>query len=226
MPDSDAVLTEKRPPQRFAILEHNVPLSVAEHALVREAKGVSAQIAFVLGLLDAARQRGMRFGYIEFNHAAIKHRNPDGEFFSWDYDSLSLAATSLRCSGWTNYEEPLAEALSEFEQLSVGRSSRAEQHILLITDGVPTHGDPEASRQRAWAQQLGVVVHSVYLGWPQSFPTALETLSVDTRGCRYAAFYQPALTAAPDSLGTPRKPRERGAVGVGLDSGFIRVVER
>jgi len=31
-----------------------------------------------------------------------------------------------------------------------------------------------ALQERAWAQQLGIVIHSVYLGWPQGYPKALS----------------------------------------------------
>jgi len=102
--------------------------------------------------------------------------------------------------------------------------------VLLITDGVPTHGDPEVRLQRARAQDLGVVVHSVYLGWPLRYPPALEALSESTRGSQFAAFYQPPKRH-PSPVrtrvsGEVKEPRKRAPLGSGLDSGYICVVER
>ncbi|CAE7669435.1 TYW1, partial [Symbiodinium sp. CCMP2456] len=91
---------------------------------------------------------------------------------------------------------------------------------------VPTHGDPEALAERALAQQLGVVIHTVYLGWPQGYPRSLAALSEATGGRQFAAFYQPESRGSPSTRPQPRVPRVRNTHGVGLDSGFIRVVER
>eukprot|EP00931_Biecheleriopsis_adriatica_P032553 TRINITY_DN18991_c0_g1_i1.p1 TRINITY_DN18991_c0_g1~~TRINITY_DN18991_c0_g1_i1.p1 ORF type:complete len:806 (+),score=182.84 TRINITY_DN18991_c0_g1_i1:57-2474(+) len=198
-----------------------------------------------LGLMEASRERNMRFGYIEFNHSSQKFRGADGEFFSEEYASMSELAMRLKCSGWTNYSKPLGDALKEFALIFPGSSAyrrvglggvsrggqqpqQQQRHVLLITDGVPTHGDAEASAERALALELGVVVHSVYLGWPQSYPSALAALSSTTGGTQFAAFYQPdrgmgRLTSGHDK---PHTPRVRGSHGVGLDSGFIRVVVR
>ncbi|CAK0812297.1 unnamed protein product, partial [Prorocentrum cordatum] len=138
-----------------------------------------------LGLLEEARHRHMKFGYVEFNHRSRRYYGDGGAFFSYDYGPLSDLAMNLRCSGWTNYERPLADVLFEFERDPLSRASSRDapqRHVLLITDGVPTHGDAEAEEQRAAAVRLGVVVHSVYLGWPTSFPAALQRISSDTGG--------------------------------------------
>eukprot|EP00435_Cladocopium_sp_Y103_P038642 s144_g10.t1 len=178
-----------------------------------------------LGLLEACRERDMSFGYMEFNHHSKKFRGADGSFFSTDYESLCSLAMRLQCNGWTNYSKPLQEVLEEFQAFSLtgsDRSLRGQAHVLLITDGVPTHGDPTAHQERAWAQQLGIVIHSVYLGWPQGYPKALSALSDSTGGRKFAAFYQPE---SPQERKERLKPRQRvkDGHGVGLDSGFIRV---
>lgn len=187
-----------------------------------------------LGLMEACQQREMSFGYIEFNHCSSKFRGVDGSFFSQDYGSLSDLAMRLQCNGWTNYSKPLSEVLQEFADFSSrgghrGRGARQLQqqgHILLLTDGVPTHGDPEALAERALAKRLGVVIHTVYLGWPQGYPRSLAALSEATGGRQFAAFYQPESRGSPSTRPQPRVPRVRNTHGVGLDSGFIRVVER
>ncbi|CAJ1355922.1 unnamed protein product, partial [Effrenium voratum] len=163
----------------------------------------------------------------EFNHCSRKFRALDGAFFSQDYASLGSLAMRLQCNGWTNYSKPLAEVLQEFAARSGGRPLRQQAHVLLLTDGVPTHGDPEAREERLLARRLGVVIHTVYLGWPQGYPRALEALSGATGGRQFAAFYQPERRDEPrEGVSAPRPPRERRTYGVGLDSGFIRVVER
>jgi len=185
-----------------------------------------------LALLDAARQRRMRFGYIEFNHRSKRYCHEDGTFFTNEYSAVSEAAVNLSCAGWTNYEQPLADAMREFAALgpsNAGGRPQQQRHVLLITDGVPTHGDPWAIKQRRRARDLGVVIHSVYLGWPRNYPKALEAISESTQGAQFAAFYQPARRpsgSGPSAPGRASEPRKRGQLGVGLDSGHICVVER
>jgi len=181
-----------------------------------------------LGLLEAARERKMRFGYVEFNHRSRKHFHPDGTFFSDDYGAIVDVAMRMKCSGWTNYEQPLSDALNEFAAMAPSRTGghgKQQRHVLLITDGVPTHGDPLAQRQIMRAKELGVVIHSVYLGWPQTLPSALQAISTNTNGALFAAFYQPDPKEHTGSTFGPREPRIRAPVGVGLDSGHICVVE-
>ena len=59
------------------------------------------------------------------------------------------------------------------------RRSGSRQHVLLVTDGVPTQGDPEALVARAAAQKSKVSIHTVFLGAPEYFPATLEAVKVE-----------------------------------------------
>ena len=80
-----------------------------------------------------------------------------------------------------------------------GRSSRAvDQHVLFITDGRPTVGDPTVGKEIALAQDLGVAVHTIFIGSgngrqsyhaSQNYPPILDRLSEQTGGSRFAAYF-------------------------------------
>eukprot|EP00946_MAST-07B_sp_MAST-7B-sp1_P005157 g5157.t1 len=63
-----------------------------------------------------------------------------------------------------------------------------DQHILFITDGQPTSGDRNVSREIAQAQALGVAIHTVFIGY-SSCPPVLDTLSMRSGGSRFAAYF-------------------------------------
>ncbi|QMU56442.1 MAG: VWA domain-containing protein [Candidatus Mycalebacterium zealandia] len=92
----------------------------------------------VRGVIELARTKNMRCGYLEFNHKADPYERQKGKrsIFSREYPWLMDMAESTDCSGNTNYEEALKTIVSEFK----GRGRR-NKHILFITDGIPTSGD-------------------------------------------------------------------------------------
>ena len=134
----------------------------------------------ILRLVEMARKKRMRVGYIEFNHLSTKYQ-VDGKFFMRDYEKMTRRALHLHCSGCTNYQNSLEDALHEFKRLG-----RGNQHILFLTDGVPTQGDWEVKAERALAQELNVSIHTIFIG-KNKCPRILEILSEETNGAQFQA---------------------------------------
>ncbi|CAK9010762.1 ER lumen protein-retaining receptor [Durusdinium trenchii] len=149
-------------------------------------------------VLELARRNRMRVGYVEFDTKASKFVGENGAFFSRNYDELLARSSRVACQGNTNYERALRTTLLEFERASAisGRSGRAlalnregnEQHILFITDGRPTAGDKSVRRQIQAAKAQGVSAHTIFIGYERC-PAALDEISNETKGSRFAAFY-------------------------------------
>ena len=138
----------------------------------------------VAGLVRTGARRRMRMGYVEFNHEAERFE-AGGAFFHRRYRRLLALASRRRAEGRTNYEAPLRSALNEL-RLAAGR----ERHIVLLTDGVPVLGDPSVRRERALARELGVKVHTVFLGLGEC-PEVLDEISRETHGRCFAVRPQP-----------------------------------
>jgi MoxR-like ATPase len=134
----------------------------------------------ILRLIELARKKRMRVGYIEFNHLSTKYQ-VDGKFFIRDYEKMAHRALNLHCSGCTNYQNSLEDALQEFKRLG-----RGNQHILFLTDGVPTQGDWEVKTEREMAQDLGVAIHTIFIG-KNKCPRILEIISEETGGAQFQA---------------------------------------
>ncbi len=134
----------------------------------------------VQGVVELARAKNMRVGYLEFNHKSLKYKK-DRRFFTRDYGWILNLSSDTGCSGNTNYEEALKEALSEFR----GRGLR-NKHILFITDGIPTSGDCEVTTERILAKKLGVCIHSIFIG-SKNYPKILQTVSEETIGTQFVA---------------------------------------
>lgn len=134
----------------------------------------------ILRLVEMARKKRMRVGYIEFNHLSTKYQ-VGGKFFIRDYDKMSQRALHLHCSGCTNYQNSLEDALMEFKRLGSGN-----QHILFLTDGVPTQGDWEVKAERELAKELGVAIHTIFIG-KNKCPRILEIISEETNGAQFQA---------------------------------------
>jgi MoxR-like ATPase len=134
----------------------------------------------ILRLIELARKKRMRVGYIEFNHLSTKYQ-VDDKFFVRNYDKMSQRALNLHCSGCTNYQNALEDALSEFQRLG-----RGNQHILFLTDGVPTQGDWEVKAERELARELGVAIHTIFVG-KNKCPRILEIISEETGGAQFQA---------------------------------------
>ncbi len=134
----------------------------------------------VRGVIELARSKRMRVGYVEFNHRSYKYKR-NSKFFTRDYPWLLELASKTECSGNTNYEDALKDALGEFR----GRGLR-NKHILFITDGIPTSGDCEVTEQRARAKKLGVCVHSIFIG-SKNYPRILQKISGESSGTQFIA---------------------------------------
>ena len=134
----------------------------------------------VKGVIELARRKRMRIGYLEFNHKYIKHQK-NSRFFTRDYRWMEKLAERTDCSGNTNYEEALREALKEFR----GRGLR-NKHILFITDGIPTTGDPDVAEERQRAKSIGVCIHSIFIG-AKNYPQILDQISRETSGTQFMA---------------------------------------
>lgn len=136
------------------------------------------------GLVRTGARRRMRIGYIEFNHEAERFE-AGGTFLHRRYRRLLALASRRRAEGRTNYEAPLRSALGELR----GTAGR-ERHVVLLTDGVPVLGDPSVRRERALARELGVKVHTVFLGLGEC-PEVLDEISRETQGLCFIARPRP-----------------------------------
>ncbi len=185
------------PFEAFFWAEHTTPTLPRVHKREREMLGGEIAIlrdvstsmmgvysewssSVVKGVLEVARAKRMRVGYVEFNHKSYKYKR-NGKFFTRDYEWISERASRTECSGNTNYEDALKDALNEFR----GRGLR-NKHILFITDGIPTSGDCEVVNERFRAKKLGVCIHSIFIG-SKNFPRILEIISEETRGSQFIA---------------------------------------
>ena len=132
----------------------------------------------VVGLVQMARRSKMSVGYVEFNHQSFKFVE-EGRFFTTNYDTLMSRSMDCQCSGFTDYQNALSDALDEFQKIRGGR-----QHIVFLTDGMPTSGDKEVKEELRDAQRLGVSVHSIFIGREQC-PPILRKISRDTGGVHF-----------------------------------------
>ena len=140
----------------------------------------------VTALVRLVRRKRMRLGYIEFNQVSRKYHH-SGRFFTRDYDQILALAANLACSGVTNYQLPLHDALMELRARGT-----PNKHIVLLTDGEPTHGDWLVRAERQLAKDLGVTIHTLFIG-DMECPEILDVLSEESGGCQ--------LLAAPDGQG-------------------------
>lgn len=134
----------------------------------------------VKGVIELARTKRMRVGYVEFNHRSFKYKR-NSRFFTKDYSWIYELASRTECSGNTNYEDALKDALEEFR----GRGLR-NKHILFITDGIPTSGDCDVITERDYAKKIGVCIHSIFIG-SKNYPKILEKVSTETMGKQFVA---------------------------------------
>jgi uncharacterized protein with von Willebrand factor type A (vWA) domain len=143
----------------------------------RYARWTSSVVTKLVGLV---RKKRMRIGYIEFNHVSRKYDH-DGRFFTRDYEKIIEKATNVSCSGVTNYQYPLRDALHE---LRGGRVKN--KHILFLTDGEPTQGDWLVREERRQARIMGVSIHTIFIGTTEC-PEILDILSEETEGAQFLA---------------------------------------
>jgi uncharacterized protein with von Willebrand factor type A (vWA) domain len=84
-----------------------------------------------------------------------------------------------QCSGFTDYQNALDDALKEFSQMRGGR-----QHVIFLTDGMPTSGDKEVKEELRLAKSLGIAIHSIFIGREQC-PPILKKISKETGGIHF-----------------------------------------
>ena len=184
---------------------------VSSSMMGRYAKWCSAVI---VGLIEMAQQKRMRVGYIEFNHQSVKYKDR-GRFFTRDFEKLSRLACNVKCSGYTNYERSLNDALAEFGS----RQGMRNKHVVFLTDGVPTQGDWEVKEARALAKKLGVSIHTIFIG-NNECPKILDIISDETTGTQFQAStdYRGVVTISERSRPIRRStPPERSGGTAGGD---------
>eukprot|EP00747_Dinoflagellata_sp_TGD_P033078 gnl/TRDRNA2_/TRDRNA2_136386_c0_seq2.p1 gnl/TRDRNA2_/TRDRNA2_136386_c0~~gnl/TRDRNA2_/TRDRNA2_136386_c0_seq2.p1 ORF type:complete len:296 (-),score=29.82 gnl/TRDRNA2_/TRDRNA2_136386_c0_seq2:18-905(-) len=139
-------------------------------------------------IVDLARRSHMRVGYSEFGHESRKHFTCDSgsHFFTRDYFGIQKFAESLRTQGSTHYQAAIQDVLSEFEHVAKARGLSQRMHTIMLSDGEPTVGCRELHMERAWAQRLGVCIHTIFIGQGQ-YPPVLARLAMDTGGKRFQA---------------------------------------
>ncbi len=134
----------------------------------------------VTKMVELVRRKRMRIGYIEFNHISRRYTH-DGRFFTRDYEKIVDQAANVSCSGVTNYQYPLRDALHELR-----RGNTRNKHILFLTDGEPTQGDWLVREERRVAKALGVSIHTLFIGTTEC-PEILDILSEETDGSQFLA---------------------------------------
>jgi len=132
----------------------------------------------VIGLVEMAKRSKMTVGYIEFNHQSYKYID-DGRFFTHNYEALMRKSMETQCSGFTDYQNALDDALKEFGAMRGGR-----QHVIFLTDGMPTSGDKEVKQELKMAKKIGVAIHSIFIGREQC-PPILKKISKETGGIHF-----------------------------------------
>jgi hypothetical protein len=132
----------------------------------------------ILGLVRIARRRRMRIGYLEFNHQSTKYMKHE-IFFNRSYNMIGDIASRCSCSGFTNYQLPLLDVIKEFT-----RVYDKIKHVVFITDGRPTEGDREITREIELSKKEKIAVHSIYIGRKES-PEILRCLSEKTGGTHF-----------------------------------------
>ncbi len=181
--DSAVWLKQLRPTLPRALLRKR-KLKGGALAVIRDISssmtGTRAQWSsmLILGLIRMARRRRMKLGYIEFNHQSTKFTK-SRLFFNRSYNKIGDLASKCLCSGFTNYQLPLLDAIREFRSVN-----DKVKHVVFITDGRPTEGDREISREIELASKDDIAVHSIYIGKKDS-PEILRTLSTKTGGTHF-----------------------------------------
>jgi Mg-chelatase subunit ChlD len=132
----------------------------------------------VIGLVEMAKRSKMAVGYVEFNHQSYKYLDA-GHFFTRNYEPLMEKSMETQCSGFTDYQNALDDALKEFATVRGGR-----QHVIFLTDGMPTSGDKDVKGELKLAKSLGIAIHSIFIGREQC-PPILKKISQETGGIHF-----------------------------------------
>ena len=222
-------------PRAFDRISRN---RIGHLALVRDISGSMVSqpsiwaSAVAWSVIKMCRHNNMALGYAEFNDKARLFYSGD-HFFTKKYSEIESWAAGTNAEGTTNYEDPLKRVLHEFES---GRKvynlmspssprSKENRHIILLTDGQPTEGDPLVELEREHARELGVIVHTIFVASGSSaYPLALEYISAETGGLQFRAIPKtvlgqknsvieviPHIMGAPAILQALSEGRERGS---------------
>ncbi len=132
----------------------------------------------VIGLGEMAKRSKMAVGYVEFNHQSYKYLDND-HFFTRNYEALTRKSMETQCSGFTDYQNALDDALKEFAAVRGAR-----QHVILMTAAIPTSGDKEDKQELKLAKKIGVSIHSIFIGREQC-PPILKKISKETGGIHF-----------------------------------------
>lgn len=142
--------------------------------------------AVALSVVEMARRYSLPLGYVEFSTDASSPVP-----FGREYSSLARCVISSEAEGTTNYQAALGTALQllqvDASSPASGAMARARnRHILFVTDGVPTEGDPRVAAELAAATAAGVKIHTVFLGKEAArVPTVLTELAARTSGMQF-----------------------------------------
>lgn len=94
--------------------------------------------------------------------------------------------------GGTDYNHSHYTSWSTLEE-RVPTGTR-NNHIIFLTDGVPTSGSRDLSIELAASNRLGVSIHTVFMG-RNDFPQILHKMSLETGGARFSAWKQASTRA-------------------------------
>ena len=90
--------------------------------------------------------------------------------------------------GGTDLQRALRELLKQQLQQPSPGGGGGENHCMLVTDGVPTAGEPLLLHEREVARNLGLTIHTVFVGGEhEPYPPPLAALAAATGGLRFQA---------------------------------------
>lgn len=168
------------------LTNYEAPLSIAldEFESIGRNRGA-------IGRLNT-RNKMKRTNHFNMNNGNNNNNNPNTTP-AYPKEYLEKGHTSTNLSG-TNSGGTGAGSLGSNRTTSTPQIRPTDQHILFITDGQPTSGDRQVRKELERARQLGVSVHTVFIGY-RSCPSVLDRLSLNTYGSRWASFFCPDLKA-------------------------------
>ena len=129
----------------------------------------------ILRLVELAKKKRMRVGYIEFNHLSTKYQ-VEGKFFVRDYEKMARRALNLHCSGWPNYQNSLEDALAGISTPRARQSARPLSDRWCADPG--RLGGQSGARVSAGTRRG----HPYYLYRENKRPRILEIISEETQG--------------------------------------------
>ncbi|MDC3321118.1 VWA domain-containing protein [bacterium] len=133
---------------------------------------------------------------IEFVLRRFDSETLSGRKISAQGESLLKAARGPKIKhdiyGSTDYNHSHYTSWSTLEERVP--TGHRNNHIIFLTDGVPTSGSRDLSHELAEANRLGVSIHTVFMG-RNDFPQILHKMSLKTGGARFSAWKQASTRA-------------------------------